>query len=190
MNADPQPWPHLNPTTSESNVHSSSRVCHVLLLSQGRGGWRPDSVCGGAWVAVDALRAQDNDPAAQAHVHRGLEEDQLQVGFFFCFTVPSYRHHLSVLRRRHFFRRLRKLKALELTAALTRLDQQLKQLQIRYNRFAKISELVLIIQAFFPQCCGAGAGSKNRTGSTIDEKLNNKIVPQKFTEDTTCKTTC
>ena len=30
---------------------------------------------------------------------------------------------------------------------------------------------------------GGGSGS----GSTIDEKLNFKNVPQKFTEDTTCK---
>ena len=32
------------------------------------------------------------------------------------------------------------------------------------------------------QCCGAGG-----SGSTIEEKLNFKNVPQKFTVDTTCK---
>ena len=61
---------------------------------------------------------------------------------------------------------------------------------------SKLRILLLKVQCH-EQCCGAGAGTfwpepepvlrtGSGSGSTIDEKLNFKNVPQKFTEDTTC----
>ena len=79
----------------------------------------------------------------------------------------------------------------------------MKRIKVNWIRIFSFSESErkLVVSKPFPNLIGsvaepepAGAGTfwpepvrRTGSGSTIDEKLNFKNVPQKFTEDTTCK---